>query len=209
MMLEAEIRAVPGGQRTRRHGARRRLRDSAAQRCGAGHSETYIGLVECGIGLLPGWGGCKEMLGRWATADMPRGPMPAPSKVFETVSTATVSKSAADAKESVPAPHRRHHHESLPAAGRRQGARARWWKTTSRRSPRIKLPGPVRQGGDSPWPWKASKRGMATTRYGGGGELADRAVRRPDTDLIDVVTEDQLLELERACRLRCELMLNR
>ncbi len=32
------------------------------------HAETYAGLVECGVGLLPGWGGCKEMLGRWATA---------------------------------------------------------------------------------------------------------------------------------------------
>ena len=31
------------------------------------YAETYAGLVECGVGLLPGWGGCKEMLGRWAT----------------------------------------------------------------------------------------------------------------------------------------------
>ena len=64
------------------------------------HAETYAGLVECGVGLLPGWGGCKEMLFRWKANDkMPRGPMPAPAKVFEMVSTATVSKSAAQAKE--------------------------------------------------------------------------------------------------------------
>ena len=31
------------------------------------HAETYIGLVECGVGLVPGWGGCKEMLARWST----------------------------------------------------------------------------------------------------------------------------------------------
>ncbi len=31
------------------------------------HAETYIGLVECGVGLMPGWGGCKEMLTRWRT----------------------------------------------------------------------------------------------------------------------------------------------
>ena len=30
------------------------------------HAESYIGLVECGVGLLPGWGGCKEMLARWS-----------------------------------------------------------------------------------------------------------------------------------------------
>ena len=64
------------------------------------HAESYIGLVECGVGLIPGWGGCGEMIERWNDAPgMPRGPMPAVAKVFETVSTATVSKSAAEAKE--------------------------------------------------------------------------------------------------------------
>ena len=64
------------------------------------HAELYAGLVECGVGLIPGWGGCKEMLVRWAAdPTMPKGPMPAPSKVFEMVSTATVSKSAEQARE--------------------------------------------------------------------------------------------------------------
>lgn len=64
------------------------------------HAESYVGLVECGVGLLPAWGGCTAMLERWASdPKFPKGPMPAPSKVFETVSTATVAKSAAEAKE--------------------------------------------------------------------------------------------------------------
>ncbi|MDQ0504334.1 3-hydroxyacyl-CoA dehydrogenase/enoyl-CoA hydratase family protein [Xanthobacter agilis] len=64
------------------------------------HAESYIGLVECGVGVLPAWGGCTAMLERWQTdPKFPKGPMPAPSKVFETVSTATVAKSAAEAKE--------------------------------------------------------------------------------------------------------------
>ena len=64
------------------------------------HAESYIGLVECGVGLLPGWGGCKEMLGRWSgSGKLPGGPMPAPAKVFEIVSTATTSKSAAEARD--------------------------------------------------------------------------------------------------------------
>ena len=72
------------------------LHSSAVQ----AHAESYIGLVECGVGLLPGWGGCKEMLGRWKTlGKLPGGPMPTPAKVFEMVSTATTSKSAAQAKE--------------------------------------------------------------------------------------------------------------
>jgi len=63
------------------------------------HAETYIGLVECGVGLIPAWGGCTEMLHRWSTLGrLPKGPMPAAAKVFETISTATVAKSAAEAK---------------------------------------------------------------------------------------------------------------
>ena len=63
------------------------------------HAETYVGLVECGVGLLPGWGGCGEMIARWASApETPKGPMPAVAKVFETVSTAKVAKSAAEAR---------------------------------------------------------------------------------------------------------------
>lgn len=64
------------------------------------HAETYIGLVEVGVGLIPGWGGCKEMIRRWATfGKLPKGPMPAVIKAFEIISVATVAKSAAEAKE--------------------------------------------------------------------------------------------------------------
>ncbi|MEM8917141.1 MAG: 3-hydroxyacyl-CoA dehydrogenase, partial [Pseudomonadota bacterium] len=64
------------------------------------HAETYIGLVEVGVGLVPGWGGCKEMMFR-AKADprTPQGPMPAVSKIFETIGTAQVARSAVQAKE--------------------------------------------------------------------------------------------------------------
>jgi len=63
------------------------------------HAESYIGLVECGVGVLPAWGGCAAMLERWqADPHTPRGPMPAVAKVFEMLSTATVSRSAAEAK---------------------------------------------------------------------------------------------------------------
>jgi len=72
------------------------LHSSAVQ----AHAESYIGLVEVGVGVIPGWGGCKEMLRRWGTSPkMPKGPMPPVAKTFETVGTATVAKSAAEAKE--------------------------------------------------------------------------------------------------------------
>ena len=64
------------------------------------HAETYVGLVEVGVGVIPGWGGCKELLTRWTlNKRRPGGPMPPVIKAFETISVATVAKSAAEAGE--------------------------------------------------------------------------------------------------------------
>ena len=64
------------------------------------HAETYMGLVETSVGIIPAWGGCKEMLLRHtANPRRPGGPMPPISKVFELISLATVAKSAAEAKQ--------------------------------------------------------------------------------------------------------------
>ncbi len=72
------------------------LHSSAVQ----AHAETYTGLVEVGVGLIPGWGGCTSMLRRWAqNKKHPKGPMPPVAKAFEMISTAQVSKSAAEAQE--------------------------------------------------------------------------------------------------------------
>ena len=64
------------------------------------HAETYIGLVEVGVGVIPGWGGCKEMLARhFANPKRAGGPMPPVISAFQTISTAQVSRSAAEAKD--------------------------------------------------------------------------------------------------------------
>jgi 3-hydroxyacyl-CoA dehydrogenase len=63
------------------------------------HAELYTGLVEVGVGLIPGWGGCKEYLARCLR--QPKqfgGPMPPVVKAFQTIGMATVSKSAFEAK---------------------------------------------------------------------------------------------------------------
>ena len=64
------------------------------------HAESYMGLVEVGVGLVPGWGGCKELMVRALTAGRPGfgGAMPAVSKVFETIGLAKVSRSAKQAR---------------------------------------------------------------------------------------------------------------
>ena len=76
-------------------------------------AETYAGLVEVGVGLIPAGGGCKNMVlnmeqrfrekfaragaGAWARAD--GGPMPRTQAVFETVGYAKVATSAREAQE--------------------------------------------------------------------------------------------------------------
>jgi 3-hydroxyacyl-CoA dehydrogenase len=78
------------------------------------HAETYIGLVETGVGLIPAGGGTKEMLLRAvdaAVALAPPDPREPPSRfaqsaelatalrrVFETIALAKVSTSAAEAR---------------------------------------------------------------------------------------------------------------
>lgn len=63
------------------------------------HAETYMGLVEVGVGVIPGWGGCSEYLARcMANPRRPGGPMPPVVQVFENVSQAKVSTSAAEAQ---------------------------------------------------------------------------------------------------------------
>jgi len=64
------------------------------------HAESYIGLVEAGVGIVPGWGGCKELLGRWTLCKKrPGGPMPPVMKAFEAIATAQVSTSAFEAQD--------------------------------------------------------------------------------------------------------------
>jgi 3-hydroxyacyl-CoA dehydrogenase len=72
------------------------------------HAELYIGLVEVGVGLLPGGGGCKEMLlraldealalhGKAGIAQSVE-LMEAMKKAFETIATAKVATSAREAR---------------------------------------------------------------------------------------------------------------
>jgi len=77
------------------------------------HAELYIGLVEVGVGLLPGGGGCKEMLLHAidTAGDLRQGTRTSPAglaesvemlesmkKAFETIATAKVATSAHEAR---------------------------------------------------------------------------------------------------------------
>jgi 3-hydroxyacyl-CoA dehydrogenase len=66
-------------------------------------AETYLGLVEVGVGLVPAGGGCKELLVRWQTlakkVTHEGGPFAPARHVFEIVAVATVATSAEDARQ--------------------------------------------------------------------------------------------------------------
>ena len=64
------------------------------------HIESYIGLTEAALGILPAWGGCKELLSRFSKQKtLAKGPMPSIIKTFELIGMAKVSASAHEAKE--------------------------------------------------------------------------------------------------------------
>jgi 3-hydroxyacyl-CoA dehydrogenase len=60
-------------------------------------AETYIGLVEVGVGLIPAGGGTKEMLARAMESAADVDPLAVSRRVFETIGFAKVSTSAPDA----------------------------------------------------------------------------------------------------------------
>ncbi|MCR2451166.1 hypothetical protein NSQ33_24870, partial [Salmonella enterica] len=65
--------------------------------------ESYIGLVEAGVGLIPAGGGSKEFAGRAAalaaTTATPGEVFPFLQPVFQTIAMARVAKSAIEAVE--------------------------------------------------------------------------------------------------------------
>ncbi len=71
---------------------------AGARICAA--AETYMGLVELGVGLIPAGGGCKELLRRGVAPHVMAGsdPLPYLQKVFEAIALAKVSESGQAAR---------------------------------------------------------------------------------------------------------------
>jgi 3-hydroxyacyl-CoA dehydrogenase len=65
--------------------------------------ETYIGLVEVGVGIVPAGGGCKELVRRIVSPAVRAAPdtpvLPFVQRVFETIGLAKVATSAVEARE--------------------------------------------------------------------------------------------------------------
>jgi 3-hydroxyacyl-CoA dehydrogenase len=169
------------------------------------HAETYLGLVECGVGLVPGWGGCGEMLARWhADPKLPRGPMPAPAKVFEGVSTADVSKSAHQAMEKKflrPTDGISMNRDRL-LTDAKQRALAMVDGYTPPAPPEFVLPGPSGRAGLNAAAQAFHRRGLATDHDLVVADALAEVLCGGDTEIIDSVSEQQMLDLERKVFMR-------
>lgn len=169
------------------------------------HAELYTGLVECGVGLIPGWGGNGEMLDRWQKAPMmPKGPMPAVAKVFETVSTASVSKSAAEAKEMLflrPTDAITMNRDRL-LFDARQKALSMVDGYKAPEAPHFRLPGASGRTALGMAAEGFRKQGMATDYDMVVSDALAGVLSGGEADLVDTLTEQELLRLERETFMR-------
>lgn len=164
------------------------------------HAESYIGLVECGVGLVPGWGGCGEYIDRWQRSGLlPKGPMPAVAKAFETISTATVAKSAAEAKELQFL--RKDDGITMNRDRLLADAKARALAMVDGyqppKPPEFRLPGPSGRVALGMAAEGFHKRGMATDYDMVVSDALATVLTGGEADLVDVVTEEQMLALEK------------
>ena len=166
------------------------------------HAETYAGLVEAGVGLVPAWGGCKELLARYAR-EGPGGPMPPVSRAFETVSRAKVSQSAHEARD-------------LGILRREDGIVMNRDRVLAEavdkvhalspgyappEPPVFHLPGPSGKAALALAVGEFARTGKATAHDVVVADALARVLTGGDADLTDEVGEDALLALEREAAL--------
>jgi 3-hydroxyacyl-CoA dehydrogenase len=164
------------------------------------HAETYCGLVETGVGIVPGWGGCKEMLLRWSTnPDAKQGPMPAVIKVFETIAMAKVAKSAAEAQDLLFL--QDGDAITMNRARLMADAKAHALKLVPNYQPparqEIRLPGPTARVAMELAVAGFRKQGTATPHDVTVAHALAEVLSGGDTDMIETISEDEILALER------------
>jgi 3-hydroxyacyl-CoA dehydrogenase len=164
------------------------------------HAELYTGLVELGVGVVPAWGGCKEMLNRWfANPRYPRGPVAPVGKVFEIISMATVSKSAQEARDHLFLRHSdgitMNKDRLLADAKARALALSADYKPPE--PPLYYLPGPSGKAALDLAIQQARMQGKATAHDAVvAGKLAE-VLTGGETDLLYPLTEEDVMRLER------------
>jgi len=164
------------------------------------HAESYMGLVEVGVGVIPAGGGTKELLTRWSVAKKrPGGPMPPVAQTFETIGTAKVGTSAAESQELKFL--REGDAISMNRARLLADAKAKALSLVEGYQPPkpvvLKLPGETARVALKMAVDGLAAQGKATPHDVVVSRELARVVSGGDTDILDEVTEKQLLALER------------
>jgi 3-hydroxyacyl-CoA dehydrogenase len=164
------------------------------------HAESYMGLVEVGVGVIPAGGGTKELLTRWSLAKKrPGGPMPPVAQTFETIGTAKVGTSAAESQELKFL--REEDAITMNRARLLADAKAKALSLVDGYKPRepvaLRLPGETARVALKMAVDGFAAQGKATPHDVVVSRELARVVSGGDTDVLDEVTEKQLLALER------------
>jgi 3-hydroxyacyl-CoA dehydrogenase len=165
------------------------------------HAETYMGLVEVGVGVIPGWGGCKELVYRFSEPQKgkPGGPMPGLAQAFETISTAKVSRSAEQAREL--GFFRDGDGITMNRDRLLSDAKARVLALAENYAPpvskKISLPGPTAATGFNLAVKDFVKQGKAMPHDQVVSAALAIVLSGGDTDITEEISEDRLTELER------------
>jgi len=163
------------------------------------HSESYMGLVEVGVGVIPGFGGCKELVMRaMNNKKRPGGAMPALSKVFENISTAKVATSAAEARDMMILREgdgvTMNRKRVLADAKRKALELADGYEASERQE--TQLPGATAAAAFDMAVSGFVTMGRATAYDAEVSAQVARVLSGGDTDITEVVTEKKLLQLE-------------
>jgi len=156
--------------------------------------------VEVGVGIIPGWGGCKEVLLRLKNHPrLPRGPMPAVAKAFEMIGTAQVAKSASEAMEM--GLFRDTDAITMNRDRLLADAKAKALKLAENyeapEEQEISLPGPTGRAALDMALHDLALKGMATPHDQVVASALAKMLTGGDTDMTETLTEKDLLKLER------------
>lgn len=183
------------------------------------HMETYTGLVEVGVGFVPGWGGCKEMLLRHSearqkeasvTAKLGRmfsgfnlirtaNTMPSVIRSFEQIAMAKVAKSADEARDMLIL--RENDRITMNRARLLPDAKARVLELATNYAPpkpaTIRLPGKTARAALYMGIRNFVKSGKATAHDEVVSKALADVLSGGSTDISNDLTEQNLLDLER------------
>ncbi len=164
------------------------------------HAESYIGLVEVGVGVLPAWGGSKELLVRhYLDKKRPGGPMPAIAKAFETIAMAKMAKSAAEAmalKYLRPSDTIVMNRDRLLATAKARALELAENYRPPGPPPRLALPGPAGRVALELMIENLRLQGKATPHDATVSRAVATILTGGETDITETVGEDALLALE-------------